>query len=100
MRQAMTVAILALAALTTFGCASFNDTVVVDVGDQFRLLQADVADAGANGRVTEAPAGFECEFSARTTNTGPFASEREVNGTLRCLRIRADDKPCAEPAGQ
>ena len=92
------IATLVLTAVIATGCASFNDTIIVDVGDQFRLLQTGMAESDANGQLVGAPAGFECEFHARTTNAGPFTNEREVNGTLRCRRIDIAEDVARVPA--
>ena len=92
-----TLTLLLIAAVTT-GCASFNNTIVVDVGDQFRLLQTAASASEESGQRPAAPAGFDCEFHATTTGAGPFATEREINGKLRCLRIEATDNTLSTPA--
>lgn len=71
------------------GCAAFNDTVVVDVGDQFRLIEADVPLASqrlqhANG------AGFECTFNARSERSSLFGREKTVDGSIRCKPLTPD----------
>jgi hypothetical protein len=69
------------------GCAAFNDVVVVDVGDQFRLVEAD----GASSRqlLDRDGRGFECRFSATTTRSAWFAAERQIDGTIRCEPLPA-----------
>ena len=100
MRHAFTTAALVLTAAMTGGCASFNDTIVVDVGDQFRLLETGVSRSDANGRPFEAAQGFECTFRGTTNNAGPFATEREFSGTLRCVRIGVSVDGTSGVAGQ
>jgi hypothetical protein len=81
------LAALACAVTWLSGCAAFNDVVVVDVGDQFRLVETDgtpsrqLLDGGGHG--------FECRFSATTTRSAWFASERQIDGTIRCEPLPA-----------
>jgi hypothetical protein len=81
------LAALACAATWLTGCAAFNDVVVVDVGDQFRLVETDGTVSrqllDGDGR------GFECHFSATTTRSAWFAAERQIDGTIRCEPLPA-----------
>ncbi|MDJ0740081.1 MAG: hypothetical protein QNJ91_10205 [Gammaproteobacteria bacterium] len=76
-------AVVALGCAALSGCAAFNDVVVVDVGDQFHVIDSDgppspqrLHDAAGNG--------FECTFSARSTRASLFARDKTVDGKIRC----------------
>ena len=66
------------------GCASFNDTLVVDVGEQFRLLDLEVEDNPAAAQANATNNGFECDFDARSRRESLLGGERLVSGTIRC----------------
>lgn len=70
-------------------CASFNDTVVVDVGDQFRLLEVAAQPSGETAQWRRN--GFDCRFSAHGSRRGLFDAEFDVEGSLRC--VPADAAP-------
>lgn len=77
------------------GCASFNDSVTVDIGDQFDLLAVDVT-AGANGtRRLQSGDGFECVFDARSERVAWFGRERHVSGSIRCHYLGAPNPDTA-----
>jgi hypothetical protein len=80
------------------GCASFNDTVVVDVGDQFDLLNLNLPDAQAPRDGARRAPGFECEFDARSERVSLLSGERRVSGTIRCKAL--DGRPGGQPSGQ
>ena len=81
--QTRLVLIICVTALLT-GCASFNDTLVVDVGEQFRLLDLEVEGDPATVQTDAAKNGFECDFDARSRRESLLGRERLVSGTIRC----------------
>lgn len=68
------------------GCAAFNDVVVVDVGEQFHLLEMVPGADTARTRATLAD-GFDCTFSATSVRSSLFAREKRIDGTIRCQRF-------------
>lgn len=74
------------------GCASFNDTVVVDVGDQFGLLTVEAADGGGTRRHWRPGQGFECDFTAQGRRGTLFGGESQVTGKLRCVAVDGTGK--------
>lgn len=82
------------------GCASFNDTVVIDVGDQFELLRLQRDGAQPAAAVWRDARGFECRFLAHTQRTALFGREREIEGTVRCVAITdtVADAPSTAPS--
>ncbi|HPQ23375.1 MAG TPA: hypothetical protein PLY75_00470 [Gammaproteobacteria bacterium] len=78
------------------GCASFNDSVTVDIGDQFDLLAVDVAAGAGGSRHLHGGEGFECVFDARSERVAWFGRERHVSGSIRCHYIGTPDP---DPAG-
>ncbi len=80
------------------GCASFNDTVVVDVGEQFGLLTIEAADGGTR-RHWRPGQGFECDFTAQGRRGALFGGETQVTGKLRCVAV-GDMSPAVDDAGK
>jgi len=75
-------------ALVLGGCASFNDTLVVDIGDQFELLDLEVDRDLGEGESRPMSDGFECDFEAQSKRVSLLAGERLVSGTIRCRALR------------
>ncbi|MCB1801998.1 MAG: hypothetical protein KDI82_09960 [Gammaproteobacteria bacterium] len=79
--------LLSMAALS--GCAAFNDVVVVDVGEQFHLLEMAPNSDPSHSQATVAK-GFDCTFSATSVRTSLLAREKRIDGTIRCQRIEPE----------
>lgn len=62
------------------GCASFNDTLVVDIGDQFELLKLEVDEGHSEQQSWPPKNGFECDFDARSKRLSLWDRERHVSG--------------------
>ena len=71
------------------GCASFNDSLVVDIGDQFELLKLEVDEGPAGKQGWPPKHGFECDFDARSKRLSLWDRERQVSGTIRCRGLGA-----------
>lgn len=77
----------AAAILGLGGCAAFNDTVVVDIGDQVKLMQLSYQSAqraASAAGSTRSGRGFECDFSAQTRRISLLAGSRQIEGKVRC----------------
>lgn len=81
------------------GCASFNDTLVVDIGDQFELLKLDAAKEHSGHSEAARAHGFECDFNAVSDRDSLFARERQVSGSIRCLLLHDQGTEPDRPTG-
>jgi len=73
------------------GCAAFNDTVVVDIGDQAALLT--LPPGGGEQRQRLRGQGFECDFEAHSQRSELFGRERRISGHIRCEPLQAAPAP-------
>ena len=78
------------------GCASFNDTVTVAIGDQFGLLDLDIGDGNKPTQRWRTGEGFECDFDARSERNSWFGRERHVTGSIRCHPLVTSDHGSGE----
>jgi len=69
------------------GCASFNDTLVVDIGDQFDLLKLELADVSSSQKSWPPRNGFVCDFDAHSRRLSLFTGDRHVSGKIRCRTL-------------
>jgi hypothetical protein len=86
MNTNLPILLLALCSLTValHGCASFNDTLVVDIGDQVDLLELELAEGSSSQKSWAPRNGFECDFDAHSKRLSLFAGERHFSGKIRC----------------
>lgn len=78
---------LILSAAILSGCATFNDVLVVDIGEQFRLIENGTAAQTVQLR-DPSNNGFECSFTATSRRRSFLAHEKHVDGRrVRCQRL-------------
>lgn len=82
------------------GCASFNDTVTVAIGDQFGLPDLDIGDGNKPSQRWRTGEGFECDFDARSERYSWFGRERHVTGSIRCHPLVTSDPGSGEAASR